>query len=433
MSDQNKKEGEQDNKRKPEEEVTLLFLEASLNMAVAKLNILENQNTKSKVLDGVRNKVFLTHSDQQYKYYLGNFSIDKLEKEKLPINNDTRVGYRLYTGYVNWKNTWDISDIKETITSSTREINPFKNKSKAFRFKINDNESNNKIGSLKLFQFEVFSSKRCCVCGVEDSPFNHLLYCQNDKNFFCSTCDKTWHEQKEKMSLNLHLRNFNYKYTLAYFGNCIIEGHLNKPFQYFDVANKQCLCVKCVEKYLNNPDKINKEIFFVEDYLKIKKVDEDFLNSRIDSICEEINHRLFYAEDVWKKIDKYEKEYCQELYDDKKDNIKKMREEGFARQTFLCCIFMEIQRIIKEIDSKIIFIKNQRNNVDVSTFLYMDQIFNISIKELISNLDYLGSPNLEISNKNIITINDKDDKKFEPLKLEPFVDTNQDDYILNDE
>ena len=156
MSDQNKKEGEQDNKRKPEEDVTLLFLEASLNMAVAKLNILENQNTKSKVLDGVRNKVFLTHSDQQYKYYLGNFSIDKLEKEKLPINNDTRVGYRLYTGYVNWKNTWDISDIKETITSSTREINPFKNKSKAFRFKINDNESNNKIGSLKLFQFRGF-------------------------------------------------------------------------------------------------------------------------------------------------------------------------------------------------------------------------------------------------------------------------------------
>ena len=44
MNDQNKKEGEQDNKRKPEEDVTLLFLEASLNRPVAKLNILENQN-----------------------------------------------------------------------------------------------------------------------------------------------------------------------------------------------------------------------------------------------------------------------------------------------------------------------------------------------------------------------------------------------------
>jgi hypothetical protein len=29
--------------------------------------------------------------------------------------------------------------------------------------------------------------------------------------------------------------------------------------------------VKCVEKFLNNPDKINKEIFFVEDYLKISQ------------------------------------------------------------------------------------------------------------------------------------------------------------------
>ena len=276
-------------------------------------------------------------------------------------------------------------------------------------------------------------TKRCCVCGSEDSPNNRLVYCQNDKNFFCTACDKTWHEQKEKMSLNLHLRTTNFKYTLTYFGNCPQPGHFNKPYQYFDEKNKACLCVKCVEQFLNNPEKINKEIVFIEEYLKIKSIDEDFLNSRIDSICEEISHRLFYAEDVWKKIDKYEKEYCQELDDDKNDNLKKMYDEGFARQTFLCCIFMEIQRIIKEIDSKIIFIKNQRNNVDVSTFLYMNQIYLLYMHdELIVNLDYLCQTNLEISAKNIIAINDKDDKKFEPLKLEPFIDINKDDYILND-
>ena len=454
MSDQNKKGGESVPKRNPEEDVTWLFLEASLNMAVARLNLHEIQSGKSKALDGVRNKVFLVHSNQQYKYYLGNFSIDKLEKEKIANNNDilpsggqldlkgldlkknankdSKIAYKIYTGYVNWKNTWDISDIKEVITSSTPEINPFKNKSKAFKYVINSNDSN-KIGSLKQVDFEIFVSKRCCVCGSEDSPNNRLVYCQNDRNFFCSTCDKTWHEQKEKMSLNLHLRTTNFKYTLTYFGNCIQPGHFNKPFQYFDEKNKACLCVKCVEQFLNNPEKINKEIAFVEEYLKIKKIEEDFLNSRIDSICEEINHRLLYAEDVWKKIDKYEKEYCQELDDDKNDNLKRMYDEGFARQTFLCCIFMEIQRIIKEIDSKIIFIKNQRNNVDVSTFLYMNQIYLLYMsKELIANLEYLCSTNLEISTKNIITINDKDDKKFEPLKLEPFIDSNKDDYILND-
>ena len=92
----------------------------------------------------------------------------------------------------------------------------------------------------------------------------------------------------------------------------------------------------------------------------------------------------------------------------KKENLKKMYDEGFARQTFLCCIFMEIQRIIKEIDSKIIFIKNQRNNVDVSTFLYMNQIYELYMrKELITNLDYLCSTNLEISAKTIVTINNK--------------------------
>ena len=191
--------------------------------------------------------------------------------------------------------------------------------------------------------------------------------------------------------------------------------------------------VKCVEQFSNNPEKINKEIVFIEEYLKIKTNEEDFLNSRIDSICEEINHRLFYAEDVWKKINKYEKDFCQILDDDKNDNLKKMYDEGYARQTFLGCIFMEVQRIIKEIDSKIIFIKNQRNNVDVSTFLYMNQIFQSYMEKESSNIEFLRTTtNLEISTKSIITINDKDDKKFEPLKLEPFVDTNKDDYILND-
>ena len=63
----------------------------------------------------------------------------------------------------------------------------------------------------------------------------------------------------------------------------------------------------------------------------------------------------------------------------------------------------------------------------------MNQIYYLYMqKELISNLDYLCSSNLEFSAKSIITINDKDDKKYEPLKLEPFVDDNKDDYILND-
>ena len=42
-----------------------------------------------------------------------------------------------------------------------------------------------------------------------------------------------------------------------------------------------------------------------------------------------------------------------------------MYDEGYIRETILGCI---LQRIINEIDSKIIFIKNQRNNVDVSIF-----------------------------------------------------------------
>ena len=54
------------------------------------------------------------------------------------------------------------------------------------------------------------------------------------------------------------------------------------------------------------------------------------------------------------------------------------------------------------------------------------------IKSLLSNLEYLCGTNLEISTKTIVTVNDKDEKKYETLKLEPFIDMNKDDYIMNE-
>ena len=448
MSDPSNKPENPIAKRNPEEDIICLFLEASLNLGIVKKAIAENQSGKGKVIEGGRNRVFLIGANPEYKYYLGNFNIDKLENCKILNKQDmqfqgvgpdakyakrtlshTKIEYAIHTGFVSYNHNWDKpQDDKELLA----EINPTKNKVKSFRYLINQDSATNKIGSLKDVKFEIFVTKRCCLCGIEDSHNNKLVYCQNDRNFFCNNCDKAWHEQKEKMSLNLHLRTTNFKYTLTYFGTCPIKDHYNKPYQYYDEKVKQCFCVKCLDQFLNNPEKLN-SIKFIEDYLEEKKKDEDFLNSRINSVCEEIDQRLAYAEDVWNKIDKYEKEYLQVLEDDKNENLKKMYDEGFARQTFLCCIFMEIQRIIKEIDSKIIFIKNQKNNVDVSTFLYMNQIYFLYMqKELISNLDYLCLSNLEISAKTIVTINDKDDKKYELLKLEPFVDSNKDDYILND-
>ena len=146
--------------------------------------------------------------------------------------------------------------------------------------------------------------------------------------------------------------------------------------------------MKCVES-LNSNERIYQDISYIEDYLKIKKSREDLLNSRIDSVCEDIKQRLAYAEGIWEQIDQYEKKYCTELEEKRIESIKMMQDEGYARSTFLSCIFMEIQRIIKEIDSKFIFNKNQRNNVDVSTFLYMNDIYlQYMQKELTTNLDF---------------------------------------------
>ena len=98
-----------------------------------------------------------------------------------------------------------------------------------------------------------------------------------------------------------------------------------------------------------------------------------------------------------------------------------MQDEGYARSTFLSCIFMEIQRIIKEIDSKFIFNKNQRNNVDVSTFLYMNDIYlQYMQKELTTNLDFLSSTNLENFVKSIVTLNDSNASQYPPIEFDEF-------------
>jgi len=58
MSDQNKNNGEQVNKKKHEVDAIWLFLEASLNITVAGLKLSENSTTNNKMIDGVKNKVF---------------------------------------------------------------------------------------------------------------------------------------------------------------------------------------------------------------------------------------------------------------------------------------------------------------------------------------------------------------------------------------
>ena len=216
MSDPNNKQENQVQKRNPEEDVIWLFLEASLNLGIVRKTIIENPSGKGKVIEGGRNRVFLIRSNPDYKYYLGNFGIDKLENCKIMNKQDmmvpgiggdakyakknlfhTKIEYAIHTGYVNFNHNWDNpSDNKEMLT----EINPTKNKATAFRYIINQDSNTNKIGSLKDVKFEIFITKRCCLCGVEDSHSNKLVYCQNDRNFFCNNCDKTWHEQKENVS-----------------------------------------------------------------------------------------------------------------------------------------------------------------------------------------------------------------------------------------
>ena len=449
MKEQNKKGIVTTVKRNSEEEQCRVFLEASLNIGVPNFSLSDNIIGKgNKLTEGIKNHVFLSNINQQFKFYLGNFSLDKLIPYKITNphdeksnnyenninlknnlqnksnkNNKTTIyNYSLYYGQANLSKSMDLSDIKEEINSQTPEINPKINKNNSFKYYIQSNGTSNniKLGILKQVNFSIQVPIKCFDCGEEDSPENPLIYCQNDKNFFCLNCDKIWHEKKEKKSLSLHFRSNKYKYTLSYFGTCPLVGHLNKPYKYFDEKNKTCMCVKCVES-LNSYERVDNDIRYIDEYLTEKENKEDFMNSRIDAICDEIDERLNYAEEIWDKIDEYEKNYCDELEKRRKEKMKEMTNEGYARQTFLSCIFMEIQRILKEIDSKIIFNKNEKNNVDVSTFLYMNQIFvDYMKKELFSNLDFLISTNLENFGKPIAATNDSNGELFNPIELEQF-------------
>ena len=454
MKDQNKQGIVTTVKRNSEEEQCRVFLEASLNIGVPNFSLSDIIIGKgNKLTEGLKNHVFLSNINQQFKFYLGQFSLDKLIPYKISYPHDEKIineninnlknnvqiksnknnkttiyNYTLYYGQASISKSMDLSEIKDELTSQTPEINPKKNKNTSFKYSIQSNGTNynnNKLGILKQVNFYIQTPNKCFDCGEENSIQNPLIFCQNDKSFFCSNCDKIWHEKKDKKSLSLHFRSNKYKYTLSYFGTCSLVGHLNKPYKYFDEKNKTCMCVKCVES-LNSSERVDNDIKYIDEYLKEKENKEDFMNSRIDAICDEIDAKLNYAEEIWDKIDKYEKNYCDELEKRRKDTIKEMNDEGFARQTFLSCIFMEIQRILKEIDSKIIFNKNERNNVDVSTFLYMNQIYQDYMKnELTSNLDFLSSTNLENFGKPIATINNSNGEMYDPIDLEQF---NYEDY-----
>ena len=165
MSDPNNKQENQVQKRNPEEDVIWLFLEASLNLGIVKKIIAENPSGKGKVLEGGRNRVFLIRSNPDYKYYLGNFDIDKLENCKVMNKQDmlvqgagadakyakknlfhTKIEYSIHTGFVNFNHNWDSpADMKDMLA----EINPTKNKQNSFRYIINQENNVNKIGSLR--------------------------------------------------------------------------------------------------------------------------------------------------------------------------------------------------------------------------------------------------------------------------------------------
>ena len=92
MKDQNKQGIVTTVKRNSEEEQCRVFLEASLNIGVPNFSLSDIIIGKgNKLTEGLKNHVFLSNINQQFKFYLGQFSLDKLIPYKISYPHDEKI------------------------------------------------------------------------------------------------------------------------------------------------------------------------------------------------------------------------------------------------------------------------------------------------------------------------------------------------------
>ena len=248
----------------------------------------------------------------------------------------------------------------------------------------------------------------------------------NDIRVSCTKCLPKTKENEDRKEYKLI---DNTKYTIRYFWYCNVPGHNTKRYEYYCQDCKRPFCVKCLitehsefnEKHNLIPiksrdnDKQEKEI-------DIKSsIDKNDLDSKIfckDKI-KEINRQKIKNDKIWEDINDAGDKAELSLRERESKAIIEVKNEVYARCTFLASLKYELQRMISELDFKTKFIQDLKKDSNVSTFLNMNNM-------LLEDLKNHYIPNLE---------------KIESLPLDEFLETfhkidkkyQDDDKIVNDE
>jgi hypothetical protein len=243
----------------------------------------------------------------------------------------------------------------------------------------------------------------CCGCGKSQSG---MIYCHNDKKYFCVNCDDNYHKKSIYSTIKNHKRSDYIGFSNIYKSTC--DEHKLKPLEYYCADCRAIFCHKCLEE--NNTTKFHEKhvIHYIQDYLPELNRGAEDLSRQVEDKNRQVDLLLLQNDINAKEVQKVLQNLENSLIERRNRCIKEVEKETLSRNTYLASLCIELQRINYEIESKIAFLKNQKNNADQATFISMANAFNSYINnELSKNLDFLIKTNIEKTNDKLVELDQK--------------------------
>lgn len=235
----------------------------------------------------------------------------------------------------------------------------------------------------------------CAKCGKE----NHdVVYCHNDKKYFCQKCNIDYHVNSKMKTIKNHKTTNYLGFSNVYKNTCKI--HFLIPLEYFCLECSALFCHKCLDGSISkNHDKHNFK--YVQNYMEL-------MDDKEKKLALVVETKLKYIDDYLNKYNADSKELENtlnigenELMESKIKNLRNVEQEALTRNTYLASLCIEMQRYINDIESKYAFLNLQKNNADMATYISMVNMFEKYITELTENFY------VHMSRANIETITEK--------------------------
>lgn len=269
----------------------------------------------------------------------------------------------------------------------------------------------NKIVYQYLVNFSLDANEIKCYNVNCNSNSHDIKYCHNDQKYFCSVCVEDFHNKQMHNTLKKHVITNAITYSINYTNNCNI--HKTKTLDFFCYNCNGLFCTKCFDPHEVHGNIKNHDVRFINDIFSSFENEMISLTNRIKEMLIYIDEEMEKRNNSTKEISKLYKNAVQEINERLAKAQEELDNEILFRSTYLASVSVEIQRIITEIDTKIVFLKNQYSNADMSTYIAMSNMFSKYMKEeLLPNLDLLCNINFEQITTNLFSVEKKDNENL---------------------